>query len=267
MRTRAKRQVAASDRARRPNVPGHILFYNIYRPRYLYSSAKCGKMGWCVYWLPDHGGMKGERRLKIRIRRILFPILFCLAVACLIELPLAQTTLFGDDVILWDTLFRAIIAVPMLVHLYKEDAVFRGEEHWNGKVAAAVALGGAGISLLFGLAVKTFQIPGAQLADESLFTGNLWLEVVVLLAASPILEEYFFRGVLYGRCKELMPAPAAALLTAAFFGVFHWDLVQGVYSFMMGLILAYLMEKTNTVKAPVVFHFAANLAALVLAAF
>ena len=90
------------------------------------------------------------------------------------------------------------------------------------------------------------------------------LEAVVLLAASPILEEYFFRGVLYGRCKELVSAPAAAFMTAAFFGVFHWDLVQGIYSFFMGLILAYLMEKTNTVKAPVVFHFAANLAALVL---
>ncbi|MEI3179842.1 MAG: CPBP family intramembrane glutamic endopeptidase [Lachnospiraceae bacterium] len=82
-----------------------------------------------------------------------------------------------------------------------------------------------------------------------------------------ILEEYFFRGVLYGRCKELVSAPAAAFMTAAFFGVFHWDLVQGIYSFFMGLILAYLMEKTNTVKAPVVFHFAANLAALVLEVF
>lgn len=213
----------------------------------------------------QYDGMKGERQLKIRIRRILFPILFCLAVACLIELPLAQTMLFGDDVILWDTLFRAIVAVPMLVHLYREDSVFRGKEHWNGKIAAAVFFGGAGISLAFGFAVKTLQIPGAVLADESLFTGNLWLEAVVLLAASPVLEEYFFRGVLYGRCKELVSAPAAAFMTAAFFGVFHWDLVQGIYSFFMGLILAYLMEKTNTVKAPVVFHFAANLAALVLA--
>ena len=72
--------------------------------------------------------MKGEKKLKIRIRRILFPILFCLAVACIIELPLAQTTIFGDDVILWDTLFRSVIAVPMLVHLYREDSVFRGTE-------------------------------------------------------------------------------------------------------------------------------------------
>ena len=144
--------------------------------------------------------------MKIRIRRILFPILFCLAVACLIELPLAQTALFGDDVILWDTLFRAIVAVPMLVHLYREDSVFRGKEHWNGKIVATVFFGGAGISLAFGFAVKTLQIPGAVLADESLFTGNIWLEAVVLLAASPVLEEYFFRGVLYGRCKELVSA-------------------------------------------------------------
>ena len=89
--------------------------------------------------------------MKIRIRRILFPILFCLAVACLIELPLAQTMLFGDDVILWDTLFRAIVAVPMLVHLYREDSVFRGKEHWNGKIAAAVFFGGAGVSTESGI--------------------------------------------------------------------------------------------------------------------
>ena len=195
--------------------------------------------------------MKGERQLKIRIRRILFPILFCLAVACLIELPLAQTMLFGDDVILWDTLFRAIVAVPMLVHLYREDSVFRGKEHWNGKIAAAVFFGGAGISLAFGFAVKTLQIPGVVLADESMFTGNLWLEAVVLLAASPCSGGILFpSGVFYGRCKELVSA-RQGIYTVYFFmcstGISF--LLQGIYSFM-GLILAYLMEKTNTVKAP-----------------
>ena len=104
--------------------------------------------------------MKGERQLKIRIRRILFPILFCLAVACLIELPLAQTMLFGDDVILWDTLFRAIVAVPMLVHLYREDSVFRGKEHWNGKIAAAVFFW------------RRRNIPGIRLCGEN--TSDPW---------------------------------------------------------------------------------------------
>ena len=65
--------------------------------------------------------------------------------------------------------------------------MFRGEEHWSGKIAAAAALGGAGLSLIFGLVVRALQITGASLADETLFTGNLWLEAVVLLAASEVL--------------------------------------------------------------------------------
>ena len=211
--------------------------------------------------------MKGEKKLKIRIRRILFPILFCLAVACIIELPLAQTTIFGDDVILWDTLFRSVIAVPMLVHLYREDSVFRGKEHWNGKIAAAAFFSGAGISLAFGLAVRALQISGAawqmRACSQEICGWRLWC----FWRHPRSLRNIFSAAFSYGRCKELVSAPAAAFMTAAFFGVFHWDLVQGIYSFFMGLLLAYLMEKTNTVKAPVVFHFAANLAALVLEVF
>lgn len=202
--------------------------------------------------------------MKIRIRRILFPVLFCLAVACIIELPLAQTTIFGNDVILWDTLFRAVLAVPMLIHLYREDAVFRGKEHWNVKTALFAAACGAVLSFLFGIVSDALGISELSGADASLFTGNYWLEAIVLLAASPILEEFFFRGVLYGRLKELLPVPAAIFISSAFFGVFHWDLVQGIYSFFMGVVLALFMEKTNTVKAPAVFHAAANAAALIL---
>ncbi|MFR4784639.1 MAG: type II CAAX prenyl endopeptidase Rce1 family protein [Pilosibacter sp.] len=180
--------------------------------------------------------------MKIRIRRILFPILFCLAVACLIELPLAQTMLFGDDVILWDTLFRRSWRFRCW-YIFIERIRCSGKRTLERKNRGSSIFGGAGISLAFGFAVKTLQIPGAVLADESLFTGNLWLEAVVLLAASPVLEEYFFRGVLYGRCKELVSAPAAAFMTAAFFGVFHWDLVQGIYSFFMGLIRHILWKR------------------------
>ena len=56
----------------------------------------------------------GGSGVRIRIRRILIPVFYCLAIACLIEVPLGQTDLFGEAVILWDTLFRAILAVPVL---------------------------------------------------------------------------------------------------------------------------------------------------------
>lgn len=202
--------------------------------------------------------------MKIRIKRILIPVLFVLAVACLIELPLAETTIFGEEIILWDTLFRAVLAVPVLVHFYREDAVFRGEERWSFKTALFTMGAGAALSLLSHGILSALNLPGTGAAEETLFVGRLWLQALVLLLASPLLEELFFRGVLYGRLKELVPTWAAALLSAAFFGLFHGNAAQGLYGFVMGLFLALAMEKTRTVKAPVLFHFAANGMALLL---
>ena len=204
--------------------------------------------------------------MKIRIRRILLPVLFGLAVACLIELPMAGTTIFGDEAVLWDTLFRAIAAVPVLYHFYREDTVFRGDAKWGLKTAVAVLVSGAAASVILGRIITYAGIPGYDAAATSLLTGRLWLQLLVLLCASPLLEEFFFRGVLYMRLKELIPSVPAGLVSAALFGLYHGNPGQGLYAFIMGLFLAFSMEKTRTVKAPVLFHFAANAAALLLPA-
>ena len=70
--------------------------------------------------------------------------------------------------------------------------------------------------------------------------------------------------MLYGRLKELFPDWSACLISAAAFGLFHGNMVQGIYGFVMGVVLALAMERCQTVKAPVLIHFAANGAALVL---
>ncbi len=198
------------------------------------------------------------------------PVFWLLAVACLIELPLGQTTIFGEDVILWDTLFRAVAASPVLIHFYREDAVFRGKERWGWKEAALWAAAGFGLSLLGTLAVQVLSRAGLQadmsMVEENLLSGPLWLELTVLLAASPFLEEIFFRGILFQRLKELMSVKAAAVVSALVFGLYHGTLTQGIYGFFMGLALAWAMERTQTVKAPVVVHIAANLAGLLAAA-
>ena len=208
--------------------------------------------------------------MKIRIRRLLVPVFWLLAVACLIELPLGQTTIFGENVILWDTLFRAVAAAPVLIHFYREDAVFRGKESWGWKEAALCAAAGFVLSLLATLAVWGLSQAGIQadmsMAEENLLSGPVWLEAVVLLAASPFLEEFFFRGILFQRLQELMSVKAAAVVSALIFGLYHGNLSQGIYGFFMGLVLAAAVERTQTVKAPAVIHMAANLAGLLAAA-
>lgn len=205
--------------------------------------------------------------MKIRIRRILIPVFFCLSVACLIEIPMGQTTLFGEATVLWDTLFRAILAVPVLMHFYKEDAVFRGEECWNLKRAALCVMAGFLLSLFSRFLAAAMGNMDYGQAEGALLSGAFWLQALVLLLASPLLEELFFRGVLYMRLKELFSAGTAGFLSAVFFGLYHGNVSQGIYGFLMGLILAYSMEVCRTVKAPVLIHGAANLAALIVVKF
>lgn len=204
--------------------------------------------------------------MKIRIRRLLVPVFLCLAVACLVEIPLGQTDLFGEEVILWDTLFRTIAAMPGLIYFYREDRVFRGKAAWGLKEGCLCAVLGAGLSLAAGAVVSISKNLDYKAAGETLLTGRLWLQALVLLLASPLLEEFFFRGILYQRLKELVSPAAAAVISAAIFGLYHGNISQGIYGFFMGLCLAYSMEKCQTVKAPCAMHFAANLAAFAASA-
>ena len=157
------------------------------------------------------------------------PVFWLLAVACLIELPLGQTTIFGEDVILWDTLFRAVAASPVLIHFYREDAVFRGKERWGWKEAALWAAAGFGLSLLATLAVQVLSRAGLQadmsMVEENLLSGPLWLELTVLLAASPFLEEIFFRGILFQRLQWFRPWYSACTMGPSPRGSmdFSWD--------------------------------------------
>ena len=58
----------------------------------------------------------------------------------------------------------------------------------------------------------------------------------------------------------------AILWSAIFFGIFHGNLVQGVYAAFCGLYLGWVMERFATLKAPIMAHMAANIAIIVLTA-
>ena len=197
-----------------------------------------------------------------RVQRILIPFFYCLAVACLVEIPLAQTDMFGEDVILWDTLFRTILAMPGLWYFYREDQQLRAEVKWDFTVMVKLTAVGAIASIVFRILFEFIGMPGYESVEQNLLSGNPMLQIIVLLAASPMLEEFFFRGVLYGRLKEVSSVKHAMWISALGFGLYHANLSQGIYGFLMGLFFAWTMEKFQTVKAPIAVHIASNLAAM-----
>ena len=84
--------------------------------------------------------------------------------------------------------------------------------------------------------------------------------VILYGVVSPLAEEIVFRGLLYNRMRKYYPARIAITLSGFFFGVYHGNLVQGIYGTLMGILMAYVYEETGRFFVPVLFHGLANIA-------
>lgn len=86
-------------------------------------------------------------------------------------------------------------------------------------------------------------------------TFGLFLYSVIL---APISEELVFRGVTLRQAQKYVPFWAANLLQALLFGVFHMNMIQGIYAFCLGLILGYVCEKSGSIYNAVLLHMLFN---------
>ena len=128
-------------------------------------------------------------------------------------------------------------------------------------LAAALSLGLNIVIAYLGLAQhsQTFQ----QVAKEQAAVP-LWLGICLYGFAAPFSEELVFRGIIYGKSKEVFGAPVAMVFSGVVFGIYHGNLVQGIYASLLGIMLAWVAEWSGTLLAPVIFHGIGNLAVFFL---
>lgn len=99
---------------------------------------------------------------------------------------------------------------------------------------------------------------------ESVDLGINWFAIVGSVFLAPIGEELVFRGVIMRNAWRVMPFMWANLLQAVLFGICHMNLVQGVYTFLMGLLLGYLVKKCDSLLPTMAVHFVLNSSANVI---
>lgn len=175
------------------------------------------------------------------------------------------------------TLIAAVITIPICFYLYKRDRKEEqlGEQGEYQRISVKkwiliIILGSSScIALnnwisLSGI-MKIFS--GFEKTAQVLYGGNLMIEVLTVGVAAPIVEEFLFRGLFYKRVTKMINKKVAGLLSALFFGIYHFNVVQGIYAFLIGILLVYLYEKFQTLKAPVLFHMAANMTSVLFTEF
>lgn len=81
---------------------------------------------------------------------------------------------------------------------------------------------------------------------------------VLLMAVVPaIVEETIFRGCLYNTYSKRRPL-AGIFLSALLFGFMHMNFNQMPYAFFLGIILALMLEATDSIVIPMIMHFSLN---------
>ena len=93
---------------------------------------------------------------------------------------------------------------------------------------------------------------------SSLFIDDTIIVGVYVIILAPIVEELMLRGILFNRLRHGVSFTTANLIQATVFGIYHWDIIQGLYAFGIGLLLGYVYERTRTLLAPIIVHLLIN---------
>ena len=110
---------------------------------------------------------------------------------------------------------------------------------------------------LIGLTSKAYEKASARLYEPS-----LGIQIAAIGIMIPVAEELIFRGLGYFRLRWKLSFVGAALISSLYFGWYHGNIVQGVYAFLLGLLLAGVYEAYHSLWAPVCLHVTANLSSL-----
>lgn len=129
--------------------------------------------------------------------------------------------------------------------------------------------------ILMGLGMNVLTTLVMGLLPEELLSSyqqsSQWLSddvgiLTVLLAVvfAPLAEEWFLRGLVFSRMRKGMPVVAAMILSSVAFGLLHGNLVWAAYAAVLGMVLAWVFERTKSLCAAILLHFSYNSCGMLL---
>lgn len=112
-----------------------------------------------------------------------------------------------------------------------------------------------------------FQITGVtdvsetyKKVSESQFAVPVWMGIILYGIVSPFAEEILFRFVLFRKLTRISGRLIYGIMVSSFlFGIYHGNLVQGTYSFLIGCFLAYASYRVGTVWVAALCHSIGNI--------
>ncbi len=106
--------------------------------------------------------------------------------------------------------------------------------------------------------------PIVQIFMEEKQTSILWFSTLFAAIAGPVAEEIFFRGFMYTAIREKLGIGRAMVITSVVFSLLHAHIVGFLPILALGLLLAYLYEKTGSLVSSISVHIIHNVGMVLL---
>ena len=127
--------------------------------------------------------------------------------------------------------------------------------------AAVTGIGGCLFLQMF-LSMLAVWIPEAFYSYNqvmgNLTDSDMMITVLYVLFVGPVTEELIFRGAILDRFYLAFPFLAANILQAVLFGVYHMNLIQGLYAFGLGFVLGLVRYVSGSILLPALIHILFN---------
>ncbi len=104
-------------------------------------------------------------------------------------------------------------------------------------------------------AIKQSEVENVMLNLTSQISP--WTNLLIVVIAAPIMEELLFRKFIIDRTAGYGEG-VSIVLSGLTFGLFHGNLNQFAYAFMIGVIFGFIYVKTRNIKYTIILHMILN---------
>ncbi len=215
-----------------------------------------------------------NRGIAWKIWNIVYPVAMYY-VAITMGITIAQF-IFGatNESYMLCKIIGSLVALPIVFTDYKNDLMLQGRygdkpQFSKDKLWNILAVIGITICLSVSLNNLISMSPLVQISDEyqnandAFYGSSIWLELLGSALITPLLEEVLHRGVVFGRLRRMVGALPAVFMSALIFAILHFNIVQFVYAFLLGIVFALFVEKSGRLYPAIIAHMVANTLAVI----
>lgn len=213
--------------------------------------------------------MKTKMNLANRIWEIVYPVCMYYA-AITVGIYIAQLV-FGtsNEAYMLCKIIGSVVAIPVVYSDYKRDKIMSGK--YGQKIPMSLGtfinvLLVMGITICISVSLNNIismsplmeMSAEYQNASNAFYGSTIGVELLGSALITPYLEELLHRGVVYNRLRKMMGLWPAVLISALVFAGLHFNIVQFIYAFLLGIVFALFVEKTGRLYPAVLAHIVAN---------